>query len=36
MLGDIGVTTDRSAQFHGQIAAVNAQILSRASLLFLL
>jgi uncharacterized protein DUF1127 len=36
MLADIGVTTDRGAQFDGQIAAVNAQILSRASLLFLL
>jgi uncharacterized protein YjiS (DUF1127 family) len=33
MLADIGVTTDRDAQFDGQIAAVNAQILSRASLL---
>jgi uncharacterized protein YjiS (DUF1127 family) len=33
MLADIGVTTDRDAQFNGQIAAVNAQILSRASLL---
>jgi len=33
MLADIGVTTDRGAQFDGQIAAVNAQILSRASLL---
>jgi uncharacterized protein YjiS (DUF1127 family) len=36
MLADIGVTTDRGAQFDGQIAAVNAQILSRANLLFLL
>jgi uncharacterized protein YjiS (DUF1127 family) len=36
MLADIGLTTDRGAQFNGQIAAVNAQILSRASLLFLL
>jgi hypothetical protein len=35
MLEDI-VTTDRGAQFDGQIAAVNAQILSRANLLFLL
>ena len=35
MLADIGVTTDRGAQFHGQIAAINAQILNRASLLFL-
>jgi hypothetical protein len=26
MLADIGVTTDRGAQFDGQIAAVNAQI----------
>jgi hypothetical protein len=33
MLADIGLPTDRSAQFDGQIAAVNAQILSRASLL---
>jgi uncharacterized protein YjiS (DUF1127 family) len=33
MLADIGVTTDRGAQFDGQIASVNAQILSRASLL---
>jgi hypothetical protein len=33
MLADIGVTTDRGAQFDGQIAAVNAQILSRAGLL---
>jgi hypothetical protein len=33
MLADIGVTTDRGAQFDGQIAAVNAQILSRATLL---
>src|SRR5262245_60431981 len=33
MLADIGVTTDRGAQFDGQIAAVNAQILRRASLL---
>jgi Domain of unknown function (DUF1127) len=33
MLADIGVTTDRGAQFDGQIAAVNEQILSRASLL---
>jgi|SRR5215831_7524014 len=29
MLRDIGVTTDRGAQFDGQIAAVNAQILNR-------
>src|SRR5262245_32252789 len=36
MLADIGVTTDRGARFHGQIAVVNAQILSRANLLFLL
>ena len=36
MLADIGVTTDRGAQFDGQIAAVNAQILHRANLLFLL
>jgi hypothetical protein len=36
MLADIGVTTDRGAQFDGQIAAVKAQILSRANLLFLL
>ena len=36
MLADIGVTTDRGAQFDDQIAAVNAQILSRANLLFLL
>jgi uncharacterized protein YjiS (DUF1127 family) len=36
MLADIGVTTDRGAPFDGQIAAVNAQILSRANLLFLL
>ena len=36
MLADIGLTTDRGAQFNGQIASVNAQILSRASLLFLL
>jgi Domain of unknown function (DUF1127) len=33
MLADIGVSTDRGAQFDGQIAAVNAQILSRAGLL---
>jgi hypothetical protein len=33
MLADIGLPTDRGAQFDGQIAAVNAQILSRASLL---
>ena len=33
MLADIGITTDRGAQFDGQIAAVNAQILSRAGLL---
>jgi uncharacterized protein YjiS (DUF1127 family) len=36
MLADIGLTSDRGAQFNGQIAAVNAQILSRTSLLFLL
>ena len=36
MLADIGVTTDRGAQFDCQIAAVNAKILSRANLLFLL
>jgi len=36
MLADMGLTTDRGAQFNGQITAVNAQILSRASLLFLL
>src|SRR6476659_6432191 len=34
MLADIGVTTDRGAQFDGQIAAVKAQFLSRANLLF--
>lgn len=33
VLADIGVTTDRNAQFDGQIAAVNAKILSRAGLL---
>jgi hypothetical protein len=33
MLADIGIITERGAQFDGQIAAVNAQILSRASLL---
>jgi len=33
VLADIGVTTDRGGQFDGQIAAVNAQILSRARLL---
>jgi hypothetical protein len=33
MLADIGVTTDRGAQFDAQIAAVNAQILSHAGLL---
>ena len=33
MLADIGVTTDRGAQFDGQIALLNAQILSRAGLL---
>src|SRR5262245_23173250 len=33
MLADIGVTTDRGAQFDGQIAVFNAQILSRARLL---
>jgi uncharacterized protein YjiS (DUF1127 family) len=33
VLADIGVTTDRGGQFDGQIAAVNAQILSRATLL---
>jgi hypothetical protein len=33
MLADIGVTTDRGAQFDEQVAAVNAQILSRAGLL---
>jgi uncharacterized protein YjiS (DUF1127 family) len=33
MLADIGVTAERGAQFDGQIAAFNAQILSRASLL---
>jgi hypothetical protein len=33
ILADIGVTTERGAQFDGRIAAVNAQILSRASLL---
>src|SRR5262245_25029795 len=32
MLADIGVTTERGAQFDGYIAAVNAQILSRQSL----
>src|SRR5262249_118195 len=32
MLADIGVTLDRGPQFDGQIAAVNAQILSRASI----
>jgi len=32
MLADIGLPTDMGAQFDGQIAAVNAQILSRASL----
>ena len=36
MLADIGLTSDRGAQFNGQIAAVNAKILSRANLLFLL
>jgi len=36
MLADIGVTTDWGARFDGQTAAVNAQILSRANLLFLL
>ena len=36
MLADIGVTTDRGTHFDGRIAAVNAQILSRANLLFLL
>src|SRR5215467_8482495 len=33
MLADIGVTTDRGAQFDAQIAAVNAQILTHAGLL---
>jgi hypothetical protein len=33
MLADIGITTDRGAQFDDQIAVVNAQILSRAGLL---
>jgi uncharacterized protein YjiS (DUF1127 family) len=33
MLADIGVTTDRGAQFDRRIAAVNAQILSGANLL---
>jgi hypothetical protein len=33
MLVDISIATDRRAQFDGQIAAVNAQVLSRASLL---
>jgi hypothetical protein len=33
ILANIGVTTDRGAQFDEQIAAVNAQILSRAGLL---
>jgi uncharacterized protein YjiS (DUF1127 family) len=32
MLADIGIIAERGAQFDGQIAAVNAQILSRASL----
>src|SRR5262245_12437624 len=32
MLADIGVTLDRGPQFDGQIAAVNAQSLSRASI----
>ena len=36
MLADIGVTTDWDARFDSQTAAVNAQILSRANLLFLL
>ena len=36
ILADIGVATERGAQFDGQIAAVNAQILRRANLLFLL
>ena len=33
MLADISIATDRRAQFDGQIAAVNAQVLNRASLL---
>jgi hypothetical protein len=33
MLPNISIATDRRAQFDGQIAAVNAQVLSRASLL---
>jgi uncharacterized protein YjiS (DUF1127 family) len=33
MLVDIGVTTDRRVQFDRRIAAINAQILSRANLL---
>ena len=36
MLADIGVTTDRGAKFDGRSASVNAKILSRANLLFLL
>ena len=32
MLPNISIATDRRAQFDGQIAAVNAQVLSRASL----
>ena len=33
MLADISIATDRRAQFDGQIAAVNAQVLNRESLL---
>ena len=33
MLADIGIIADRRARFDGQLPAVNAQVLSRASLL---
>jgi hypothetical protein len=36
MLADIGIIADRRARFEGQLPAVNAQDLSRASLLSIL